>query len=143
MAIDERELYEAMRAAGYDVVLWHDVEHDSDHVRWSGASGAGPGFHVLYGLAAWGPMGHLCHNPSSVAHVLDVLQRHGVPRKAHKAPESTACTWTEDADGIWDTSCGQRHEFTSGGPALNGYRWCPCCGRRLAAVEYAAPVEGL
>ena len=44
------------------------------------------------------------------------------------------CEWTEDIDGAWDTSCGQKHEFTSGGPQENKHAYCPYCGRGIVAV---------
>ena len=47
-----------------------------------------------------------------------------------------SCTWTEDADGIWHTSCGQAHEFTTGTPEENQHQYCPYCGKVLEAKEY-------
>ena len=41
------------------------------------------------------------------------------------------CTWTEDPDGIWYTSCGQAHEFTTGTPEENDHLYCPYCGKVL------------
>ena len=41
------------------------------------------------------------------------------------------CTWKEDSDGIFHTTCGNAHEFTSGGIAHNGYEFCPYCGRAI------------
>ena len=42
-----------------------------------------------------------------------------------------SCTWTQDADGIWYTSCGQAHEFTTGTPEENDHLYCPYCGKVL------------
>ena len=42
-----------------------------------------------------------------------------------------SCTWTQDADGIWNTSCGQAHEFNTGTPEENEHRYCPYCGKVL------------
>ena len=47
-----------------------------------------------------------------------------------------SCTWTEDPDGIWYTSCGHAHEFTTGTPEENDHRYCPYCGKVLEAKEY-------
>ena len=47
-----------------------------------------------------------------------------------------SCTWTQDADGIWHTSCGQAHEFTTGTPEENEHRYCPYCGKVLEAKEH-------
>ena len=41
------------------------------------------------------------------------------------------CTWTQDADGIWYTSCGQAHEFNTGTPEENDHLYCPYCGNVL------------
>ena len=42
-----------------------------------------------------------------------------------------SCRWTEDHGGIWHTSCGQAHEFTTGTPEENDHRYCPYCGKVL------------
>lgn len=57
-------------------------------------------------------------------------------RKSVKFIQSDSCTWTEDPDGIWYTSCGQAHEFTTGTPEENQHRYCPYCGKVLEAKEY-------
>ena len=44
---------------------------------------------------------------------------------------SDSCTWTQGAYGIWHTSCGQAHEFTTGTPEENEHRYCPYCGKVL------------
>lgn len=41
------------------------------------------------------------------------------------------CTWTQDTDGIWKTSCGQAQEFTTGTREENGYKFCPYCGKEI------------
>lgn len=46
------------------------------------------------------------------------------------------CTWTQDADGIWYTSCGQAQEFTTGTLEENGYRFCPYCGNGIKEVGH-------
>ena len=50
----------------------------------------------------------------------------------HDAAIST-CLWQledEDADS-YRTACGKLWEFTTGGPAENGARFCPYCGARI------------
>ena len=50
----------------------------------------------------------------------------------HDAAIST-CLWQledEDADS-YRTACGHVWEFTTGGPAENGARFCPYCGARI------------
>ena len=46
------------------------------------------------------------------------------------------CRWTQDADGIWHTSCGQAHEFTTGTPEENDHLYCPYCGHVLDAIHW-------
>ena len=41
------------------------------------------------------------------------------------------CTWTEDHDGIWYTSCEHAHEFNTGTPEENDHLYCPYCGKVL------------
>ena len=57
-------------------------------------------------------------------------------KKTVKFIPAELCTWTEDPDGIWHTSCGQAHEFTTGTPEENDHRYCPYCGKVLEAKEY-------
>lgn len=38
------------------------------------------------------------------------------------------CNWTEDADGNWDTECGEKFCFISGGPRTNNMQFCCYCG---------------
>lgn len=43
------------------------------------------------------------------------------------------CIWKrhlEDTE-IWETACGDMHEFTDGDPSDNNYRFCPYCGKEL------------
>ena len=44
------------------------------------------------------------------------------------------CRWTnvmcEDYD-VWDTECGQAHQFETDGPAENLHTFCPYCGCTL------------
>jgi hypothetical protein len=48
-------------------------------------------------------------------------------------PETKSCTWTEDADGNWNTGCQEIHVFISGTPHENGYVYCPYCGGKIEA----------
>lgn len=40
----------------------------------------------------------------------------------------TKCTWKENDDGAWDTSCHNCFELNEGGPAENDFKFCPYCG---------------
>jgi len=39
------------------------------------------------------------------------------------------------SEGIWETDCGNAHEFFADGPEQNGYKFCPYCGRRIVVIE--------
>jgi hypothetical protein len=52
-------------------------------------------------------------------------------REAHAAAIERAertCTWTQDDEGNWNTSCDQIHILIDGTPAENGMRYCCYCG---------------
>ena len=49
------------------------------------------------------------------------------------------CTWAQDADGIWYTSCGQAQEFTTGTREENGYKFCPYCGNEITEASNDNP----
>lgn len=56
------------------------------------------------------------------------------------------CTWTHAHDDwgdfdMWNTSCGQAHEFTSGNPEDNFHKFCPYCGGELEQVIPEREVE--
>jgi len=44
------------------------------------------------------------------------------------------CLWTEDDDGIYQTSCLHSFEFMNGNPELNGMKFCPYCGKLIRQV---------
>ena len=45
--------------------------------------------------------------------------------------EIPRCTWTEDDDGVFQTSCGGSWEFTHDGPGENRAKFCPYCGDEI------------
>lgn len=51
------------------------------------------------------------------------------------------CTWTEDCDGNWETTCGEMFSFTDGSPTDNGARFCLYCGDRLEPVPFVEVVD--
>ena len=57
-------------------------------------------------------------------------------KKTVKFIPAELCTWTEDPDGIWYTSCEHAHEFNTGTPEENQHRYCPYCGKVLEAKEH-------
>jgi len=45
--------------------------------------------------------------------------------------KTNICTWTEDYDGNWHTTCDERHIFIEGTPIENYYCFCPYCGKKI------------
>jgi hypothetical protein len=43
----------------------------------------------------------------------------------------SACAWTQDEDGAWDTACGQLFLFNEGGPEENQACFCHHCGGKI------------
>jgi hypothetical protein len=45
------------------------------------------------------------------------------------------CTWTDDYDGIYSTSCGHdwifTHDLGLKGEQGEGFRFCPFCGKEI------------
>ncbi|WP_440111681.1 hypothetical protein [Acidovorax sp. BL-A-41-H1] len=49
-----------------------------------------------------------------------------------REPLIETCEWTHDeADGFWETSCGEAWRFDDGGPSENGMKYCHSCGKHL------------
>jgi len=56
--------------------------------------------------------------------------------------EFESCFWTEDENGVWETSCGNAFQFETGGPIDNGFDFCPYCGLILIEQTGAATNDG-
>jgi hypothetical protein len=41
----------------------------------------------------------------------------------------------------WATDCGNEHQFIDGGPAYNGYRFCPYCQKEIKEVKHEPVVH--
>ena len=41
------------------------------------------------------------------------------------------CIWTEDEDGVYQTSCLYSFEIINGTPETNGIKYCPYCGNLI------------
>lgn len=52
-----------------------------------------------------------------------------------------SCTWTENVDGNWETSCGEMFVFEDGTPSENGMKYCCYCGCVLVEKIYDPPQE--
>jgi len=55
----------------------------------------------------------------------------GKPRKDGMWVVSAHCSWVETEDGQWATGCDHVFEFTAGGIAENGFKFCPWCGHQI------------
>jgi hypothetical protein len=59
-----------------------------------------------------------------------------IPLYTHPAPaKELTCTWTEDDEGTWNTTCGNAFVFTEEGPLKNGFLHCGYCGGKLVEVR--------
>lgn len=47
------------------------------------------------------------------------------------------CTWTEDVDGNWETTCGEIFVLEDGTPSENSMKYCCYCGASLKEKLYA------
>ena len=48
----------------------------------------------------------------------------------------TECDWTENADGMLETTCGNAFQCEAGTPPDNGFKFCVYCGGRLIYEAY-------
>jgi hypothetical protein len=46
------------------------------------------------------------------------------------------CVWTEDEDGIWNTSCGNAFIMNDETPSENDFKFCCFCGKLLVEEKY-------
>ena len=51
-------------------------------------------------------------------------------------PAKIRCTWIEDENGCWDTSCDNAFEIAEGTPEENHMKFCCYCGRSLDQELY-------
>ncbi|MCU0916973.1 MAG: hypothetical protein MUC88_20785 [Planctomycetes bacterium] len=69
-------------------------------------------------------------NPQTVRIAKAALRMIGRLRR-----QNGVCRWREDADGVWETSCGQEWQFESGGIKENHVHYCHYCGKRVKEVR--------
>jgi hypothetical protein len=55
---------------------------------------------------------------------------------ARLAPVRNVCTWTEDVEGLHETTCGNAFQFYANGPTENGFTFCPYCGGDMKDQPY-------
>lgn len=65
----------------------------------------------------------------------------GMWAQKYQVVAAPQCRWTEDADGNWDTACGETWTMIDGLPTENHYRFCPGCGKGLLEIRYVEPIE--
>lgn len=53
----------------------------------------------------------------------------------HADEPQAACTWTEDPEGYWSTSCGRSWTFIEGGPEANRVNYCHGCGNPVRIAD--------
>ena len=53
----------------------------------------------------------------------------------HADEPKAACTWTEDTQGYWSTSCGRSWTFIEGGPRENCICYCHGCGKPVRLAD--------
>lgn len=64
------------------------------------------------------------------------------PAPAPKTPEAADhCTWTEDENGPWETSCGHHFTWEDDGPTENGAKFCLYCGKPLVEKLFVLDEE--
>ena len=45
--------------------------------------------------------------------------------------EIHTCTWADNEDGFYETTCGHAFVFNDGTARENGFVWCPYCGGKM------------
>lgn len=53
-----------------------------------------------------------------------------------KGANPNVCEWNQDADGNWDTECGECFCFIDGTPTENKAMFCPYCGKPIREKRY-------
>lgn len=60
----------------------------------------------------------------------------GLSNGAERVEQTCKWTrWDDHEDNIYDTECGQTHEFVFDGPTENMHVYCPYCGREIEEVR--------
>jgi hypothetical protein len=62
-----------------------------------------------------------------------------VIKRQYNPQAEQSCIWTEDEDGIYQTSCGNSFEFMNGTPNDNHTKFCPYCGKVLTQSKGGKP----
>ena len=58
--------------------------------------------------------------------IVEKVSRHTLP---------DPCTWANDSDGFFATTCGRAFDFCDGGPDENRFSYCPFCGRSIVVAK--------
>ena len=57
-------------------------------------------------------------------------------RKKTTKPSAKTCTWSQDEDGNWHTSCKEPFCIENDTPKQTGMRYCCYCGKGLEEERY-------
>ena len=57
------------------------------------------------------------------------------------ATRQDVCIWTQDSDGLWNTSCSKKWEIIEGGPTDNEMHFCHHCGGSLLSEPFSEDFE--
>jgi len=68
-------------------------------------------------------------DPLRIPELLDKVGCASHSSRPALAPEY--CIWTEDSDGIFETSCGESWFLIGGNPESNRMKYCPYCGGKI------------
>ena len=60
----------------------------------------------------------------------------GPPHCSTCGAAKNVCTWTENEEGLHETTCGNAFQFYVDGPTENGFSFCPYCGREMKDQPY-------
>ena len=53
-----------------------------------------------------------------------------------------ACSWTQDDEELWSSSCGLEWIFLDDGPKENDMNYCPKCGKKLREATTVTDTNG-
>lgn len=69
------------------------------------------------------------------------LAAYEAAKKGESGSEPQKCTWAEDSDGYWQTSCKQTIVFEYAPPFEQGCKFCHHCGKPLHFIKFTYDEE--
>lgn len=64
------------------------------------------------------------------------------PGRMITVPSPPPCTWSQNAEGNWETSCDEVYCIADGTPAENRMKFCTYCGLPVVEKVYEEEDEG-